>query len=71
MSTMLNGAKALYADILDLVAPRLRPGALIVADNADFCPEYLERIRAAASGYLSVPFADDIELSIRLDGAAS
>jgi len=68
---LLDGAKALYADIFDLVAPRLRPGALIVADNADFCPEYLERIRAAASGYLSVPFADDIELSIRLDGEAS
>jgi predicted O-methyltransferase YrrM len=65
---LLDGAKALYADILDLVAPRLRPGALILADNADFCPAYLERIRSAGSGYRSVAFADDIELSIRLDG---
>src|SRR3546814_247839 len=68
---LLDGAKALYADILDFVGPRLRAGALIVADNADFCPAYLERIRAAGSGYLSVPFAADIELSIRLNGESS
>jgi predicted O-methyltransferase YrrM len=65
---LLDGAKSLYPDILDLVAPRLRAGALIVADNANFCPPYLERVRSAGSGYLSVPFADDIELSIRLNG---
>jgi predicted O-methyltransferase YrrM len=63
---LLDGAKSLYPDILDLVTPRLRPGALIVADNADFCPDYVERVRAADSGYMSVPFADDIELSLRL-----
>jgi predicted O-methyltransferase YrrM len=63
---LLDGAKALYPEILDLVAPRLRAGALIVADNADFCPAYLERVRSAGSGYLSVPFADDVELSVRL-----
>jgi predicted O-methyltransferase YrrM len=63
---LLDGAKALYSDVLDLVAHRLRPGALIVADNADFCPPYVERIRAAGSGYRSVALADDIELSIRL-----
>ena len=68
---LLDGAKALYPDILDLVAPRLRAGALIVADNADFCPPYLERVRSPGSGYLSVQFADDIELSIRLYGEPS
>lgn len=68
---LLDGAKALYPDILDLVAPRLRAGALIVADNADFCPPYLERVRSAGSSYLSVPFAGDIELSIRLNGEPS
>lgn len=66
---LLDGAKALYSDILDLVAPRLRPGAQIVADNADFCPDYLEHVRSKGGGYLSVPFAGDIELSIRLNGA--
>jgi predicted O-methyltransferase YrrM len=35
---LLDGAKALYPDILKLVESRLRPGALIVADNADHSP---------------------------------
>ncbi|MEJ2815301.1 class I SAM-dependent methyltransferase [Caulobacter sp. CCG-8] len=63
---LLDGAKALYSDILDRVESRLRPGALIVADNADYCPEYLERVRAPDGGYLSTPFAEDVELSMRV-----
>ncbi|WP_080898236.1 O-methyltransferase [Variovorax paradoxus] len=63
---LLDGAKALYNDVLALVESRLRPGALIVADNADYSPDYLARVRSADSGYLSVPFADDVELSMRL-----
>jgi len=63
---LLDGAKGLYADILALVESRLRPGALIVADNADHCPDYLARVRSPARGYLSVPFAGDVELSLRL-----
>lgn len=63
---LLDGAKALYPDILDLVQPHLRAGALVVADNADFFPPYVERVRAAGSGYLSIGFGDDVELSIRL-----
>ncbi|CAI8762902.1 O-methyltransferase [Pseudomonas chlororaphis] len=63
---LLDGAKALYADILALVESRLRPGALIVADNTDSCPDYLARVRSPGSGYLSVPFGDDVELSMRL-----
>ncbi|ROL83690.1 O-methyltransferase [Pseudomonas chlororaphis] len=62
---LLDGAKALYADILALVESRLRPGALIVADNTDYCPDYLARVRSPASGYLSVPFGGDVELSMR------
>ncbi|MCS0615070.1 class I SAM-dependent methyltransferase [Massilia kyonggiensis] len=61
---LLDGAKALYPDILALLEPHLRPGAAIVADNADHSPDYLERVRAPASGYLSMPFADDVELSV-------
>ncbi|MCH8686448.1 O-methyltransferase [Pedomonas mirosovicensis] len=64
---LLDGAKALYLDILGLLESRLRPGALIVADNADHCPEYLERVRAPAGGYMSTPFAEDVELSMRID----
>lgn len=62
---LLDGAKALYLDILELVESRLRPGALIIADNADFCPDYLKRVRASGSGYMSTPFAEDVELSLR------
>lgn len=63
---LLDGAKSLYPEVLALVEARLRPGALIVADNADYSPEYLARVRAPASGYLSVPFAEDVELSMRI-----
>ncbi|WP_416773211.1 O-methyltransferase [Pseudomonas sp. RHF3.3-3] len=63
---LLDGAKALYPQILALLESRLRPGALIIADNADYSPEYLEQVRGSGSGYLSVPFAEDVELSMRL-----
>jgi predicted O-methyltransferase YrrM len=65
---LLDGAKPLYPDILRLVESRLKPGALIVADNADDSPEYLACVRASGGGYLSVPFAEDVELSIRVTG---
>lgn len=64
---LLDGVKSLYTDILGLMENRLRPGALIVADNADYSPEYLERVRAPRSGYISTPFAEDVELSMRLN----
>lgn len=63
---LLDGAKALYPDILALVEPRLRPGALIVADDAADSPAYLAHVRTPAAGYLSTPFAADIELSLRI-----
>jgi len=63
---LLDGAKALYPEILSLVESRLRPGAFIVADNADLSPDYLARVRSPANGYMSTPFADDVELSMRI-----
>ena len=63
---LLDGAKALYPEILDLVENRLRPGALVVADNADYSPDYLARVRSPARGYLSTPFGEDVELSMRM-----
>ncbi|WP_454855450.1 O-methyltransferase [Rhizobium binxianense] len=63
---LLDGAKPLYREVLDLVEDRLSPGALIVADNADYCPEYLARVRSPAAGYMSVPFEEDVELSMRI-----
>jgi predicted O-methyltransferase YrrM len=63
---LLDGAKALYPEILSLMESRLKPGALIVADNADYSPDYLARVRSPANGYLSTPFAEDVELSMRV-----
>ncbi len=63
---LLDGAKSIYCEVLDLVENHLRPGALIIADNADYSPEYLARVRSTDKGYLSVPFSEDVELSIRL-----
>ncbi|MDH2348243.1 MULTISPECIES: O-methyltransferase [unclassified Bradyrhizobium] len=64
---LLDGAKALYPDILDLVEDHLKPGAIIVADNADFSPDYLARVRTPANGYMSTAFAEDVELSVRIN----
>ena len=63
---LLDGAKSLYPDVLDLLQDRLRPGAFVIADNAGHCPEYLDRVRSPASGWLSTALADDVELSMRL-----
>jgi predicted O-methyltransferase YrrM len=63
---LLDGAKALYPEILGLVESHLRPGAIIVADNADYSPDYLARVRSPANGFISVPFAEDVELSMRI-----
>jgi predicted O-methyltransferase YrrM len=63
---LLDGAKSLYGDVLDLIEPRLRPGALVIADNVDYSPQYLKRVRSADGGYLSLPFDKDVELSVRL-----
>jgi len=63
---LLDGAKSLYLEVLALVESRLRPGAVIIADNTDYCPDYLDRVGSAANGYWSMSFTDDVELSIRL-----
>jgi predicted O-methyltransferase YrrM len=61
---LFDGAKNLYTPVLKLLEPRLRPGALLVADNADRCPEYVARVRDPAHRYVSIPFAADVELSV-------
>lgn len=63
---LLDGAKALYTEVLTLVEKRLRPGALVLADDADFSPQYLDYVRSSATPYISTQLAEDIELSIRL-----
>jgi len=63
---LLDGAKALYPDILKTLESNLRPGAIVVADNANYCPEYMAYVRSGKNGYRSVGLADDVEFSIRL-----
>lgn len=67
---LLDGAKPLYPRVLALVEPRLREGALVIADNADQSPDYLARVRSAAAGYLSVPFAAEVEVSLRVSASS-
>jgi predicted O-methyltransferase YrrM len=67
----LDGSNDLYRGVLELVAPRLAPGALVVADLSAGDPE-LERYRAhmldPGSGYASVqvPLDDGVVISTRL-----
>ena len=63
---LLDGHKPLYPHILELLAPRLRAGSCLVADNVAASPEYVRRVRAAGGGFLSVPFSDDVELTVKL-----
>lgn len=63
---LLDGHKALYPRILELLLPRLRQGAYVVADNAEAAPTYLERVRTSGGGFYSVPFGPDVELSVKL-----
>ena len=68
---LLDGWKELYIPVLELLEPRLAPGALVVADNTSM-PElqpYLEYVRDSANSYVSVSFpareSDSMEISCR------
>ena len=51
----LDGAKGLYIEVLRLLEPRLRTGAIVASDNTDHegMEAFLEYIRNPANGYLS------------------
>jgi|EndMetStandDraft_5_1072996.scaffolds.fasta_scaffold03847_2 predicted O-methyltransferase YrrM len=49
---LLDGAFSLYLLVLKLIEPRLRPGAVVLGENA-FEPGYLNYVRDPASGYLT------------------
>lgn len=63
---LLDGAKPLYLEILSRLETRLRPGSVIVADNTDYAPDYLSRVRCLAHGYLSARLPEDVELTVRI-----
>jgi predicted O-methyltransferase YrrM len=68
---LLDGWKNLYLPVLKLIEPKLRPGALVVADDLDVFPEshvpYLSYVRSPENGYTSVeiPIGDRVELSVK------
>lgn len=47
---LIDGAKSLYLEILKILGRRLRARALVIVDDADSCPEYLERVRSLTGG---------------------
>ena len=51
---LIDGAFSLYLKVLKLIEPRLRPGAVILGENA-FDPAYVAYVRDPANGYLSQP----------------
>jgi len=63
---LLDGSKSLYADILGCVEARLRPGTLVLADDARYCAEFVSHMRSDANRYVSVPLAGDLEMSMQL-----
>jgi predicted O-methyltransferase YrrM len=68
---VLDGWKDLYTQVLELLEPRLTPGALVVADNTSMpgLQPYLDYVRDPANGYVSVSFpardSDSMEISCR------
>ncbi len=53
---LLDGWKDIYLQVLELLEPRLAPGALVVADNTSMpgLQPYLDYVRDPANGYVSV-----------------
>jgi predicted O-methyltransferase YrrM len=69
---LLDGWKDLYMQVLELLEPRLAPGALVVADNTSMpgLEPYLDYLRDPANGYVSTHFpvreSDSMEISCRV-----
>ena len=65
---LIDGAMTLYLPVLKLVQPRLKSGAVVLAENA-FEQGYLDHVRDPAKGYLSLSLPDQErgnEFTVRL-----
>jgi predicted O-methyltransferase YrrM len=68
---LLDGWKELYLPVIKLLGPRLSAGTLVVADNTEMADTqpYLDYVRDASNGYVSVNFlardSDSMEVSCR------
>jgi predicted O-methyltransferase YrrM len=71
----LDGWKDLYVEVLELVTPRLRPGALVLADNVRTFKKtlapFVARVRSG-HGFASttLPFTSGLEVALRLPESA-
>jgi len=68
----IDGWKELYLPVLKVIEPRLRPGALVVADNlasaGSILKDYVDYVGSERNGYLSVqvPLGDRLSVAMRL-----
>ncbi len=61
----LDGWKDLYVAVLELIKPKLRPGAVIIADNVNMsdAKPYTDLVRAKGSGFVSTRLNKQTEYS--------
>lgn len=65
---LVDGAFSLYLSVLKTIEPWLKPGAVVLGENA-FEPSYLAYIRNPANGYMSLALPDEgrgNEFSVKL-----
>ena len=68
---LLDGWKDLYVPVIQLLAPKLSTGALVIADNTGMpdAQPYVDYVRDPANGYVGVSFpvrnSDAMEISCR------
>lgn len=71
---LLDGWKDLYGPVFDLLAPRIRPGGVVLADNVRTFKKtlapFVARLASGREGFHSVtlPFSSGLEYAVRLQG---
>jgi predicted O-methyltransferase YrrM len=69
---LLDGWKELYLPVLRMLGPKLRPGAVVLADNIKTfrraLAPYVEYVQSGRNGFASItlPLKDGFEYSVRL-----
>jgi predicted O-methyltransferase YrrM len=69
---LLDGWKDLYLPMIEMLAPKLRPGAVVLADNVRTFKRalaaYLDYVQSGRNGFQSVtlPFPSGFEYSVRI-----
>lgn len=70
---LLDGGPALYIEVLQMLVPHLRPGALVIADNIDDnLHPYATWVRDPANGFVSssITLKGGTEYSVWVDTTA-